>query len=353
MDFVKEYYDFKQKCFLKIGNLLLDSYICKEVNSSVNKIKYEYFSDIVKSYTTSEKIDENIIKNYFNNQDSNNLNKLEYELLKYVIKASYNYPKIKFNITDYIYYALILEITILMYSNTFTGINRRIINDILKDNLFRFEFIDFKRKQSKFNILMRYLKYIAKNNKHYFNNLKNKNVEINITSLSNHRNHFIIDIKNKFPRLIKYDEELIESVQKNNEYLTKLFILNFNLLVQQIIYLLEKDKFIIDKVLFNLDNYQYNRAAINYINNYNTIMSDYIMFVSSDKTKLDIISSRYGRCVYVNEENDIKPSDYEGLNILVTNSYWDKHKRTSKKYSGLNFITINNNISYKFNKEEK
>jgi len=352
MNFVREYYDFKKRSYMKIGNLLLDSYICKEINSKLNKIRYEYFSDIVNLYVSNEEIDENIIKNVFNIKNDNNLNKLEFDLIKYVVKASQNYKSIKFNITDYIYYTLILEITINMYSNTFTGINRRIINDILKENLFRFEFIDFKKKQSKFNLLMRYLKYIAKNNKQYFRNLKNKNIEINITSLSNHRNYFIIDIKNKLPKLIKYDQELIQSVEKNNDYLNKMFILNFNLLIQQIIYLLEKDKFVIDKVLFSLDKYQYNRLAVNYLNNYN-YMSNYIMFVSSDKSKLDIISSKYERSLFIKDDEELKNTNYNGLNMLVTNNFWETHKRNSKKYNGLNFVTINSNISYKFNKEEK
>jgi len=353
MNFVTEYYNFKHKWYLKISSLLCDFYIIKEVNNQVDKIKYQYLEELITSYVNNDIIDDKKIEAKINNIDFSSLNKLEYELLKNVIYVSENYPSVHFKETDYIYYAVILELTILIYNTTFIGLSKRVVYNILKDNLFRFEFIDFKRKQSKFNILFRYLKYINNNNKYFFGNLNNKNIEINITSLSNHRNYFIIDIKNNFMKLIKYDDDLIESVVKNNDYMNKLFTLNFDLLVQQIVFLLEKDKFGIEKVIFNLDKYKYTRSAINYINKYDSIISKYIMFSSSDKKRLDIINNKYSKCIYIDDETNHKITDYKDISILIKNSFWNNHKKNSKKYSGLNFITINDNISYKFIKEEK
>jgi len=241
----------------------------------------------------------------------------------------------------------------LIYNSTFIGLNKNVVYNILKENLFRFEFIDFQRKQSKFNILLRYLKYINSNNEYYFSNLKNKNIDINITSLSNHHGYYIIEIKNKLSQLLKFDEELRESVEKNNNYKNKLFTLNVDILIQQLVFLLEKDKFSINKIIFNLDNYKYNRKAINYINNFDNVISKYIMFSSSDKKKLDIISNRYDKCIYIKDDKEHKFNDYSDINILIKSSYWIKHKKDSKKLEGLKFITINDNISYKFDKEEK
>lgn len=353
MNFVQQYYDFKNKWYFKIGSLLFDFYLNKEPNSQVQKIKYDYLEDLIYVYITKEEIDEKQIEEKLKKLDVSSLNKLEYELLKYVVYISDNYPKTSFNATDYIYFAMLLEIIILLYNSAFTGINEKVIYSILKENLFRFEFIDFKRKQTKVNILLKYLKYINKNEAYYFSNLKNRNIDINVTSLSNHHNYFVIDIKNKLPDLTKYDDELVESVAKNNDYLNKLFILNFNLLVEKIIFLLEKEKFSIDKVIFNLDNYRYNREAINYINKYNSVINKHIMFCSKDKKKLDIINSRFSKCIYISEEKIQNTSEYVDMNILVKNSFWNKNKRESKKYQNLNFITVSDNIIYKFEKEEK
>ena len=41
------------------------------------------------------------------------------------------------------------------------------------------------------------------------------------------------------------------------------------------------------------------------------------------------------------------------INILIKNSFWNSHKKDEKRLEGLNFITINDNIAYKLNKEEK
>jgi len=353
MNFVQEYYNFKQKWYLKIGNLLFDVYLCKEVNAPVSKIKYSYFEELINSYVNHDEIDDQEIVETLKEIDYESLNKLEYELLKYVIYVSKKHPKVKFTQTDYIYYAVILEVTILIYNSSFVGINKNVAFNILKESLFRFEFIDFQRKQSKFNLLLRYLKHINKNINYYFKNLYNKNIDINITSLSNHRKYFIIDIKNKLSKLLKYDEDLIESVEKNNNFINKLFILNFDILVQQVVYLLEKDRFGIDKVIFNLDKYKYNRSVVNYINNYNSNITKYIMFSSSDKKKLDIINNKFSKCVYIYDEKNQKINEYKDIKILIKNSYWNKHKKASKRLDGSNFITINDNISYKFEKEEK
>ena len=145
---------------------------------------------------------------------------------------------------------------------------------------------------------------------------------------------------------------MVESVVKNNDYLNKLFILNFNLLIEKIVYLLEKEAFKIDKVIFNLDNYQFNRTAINYVNNYDSVINNLIMFCSTDKKKLDMINSKYSKCVYINENKIDKVSEYSGMTVLVKNSFWNKHKIDSKKYKDLDFITIADNIAYKFEKEE-
>jgi len=353
MNFVKEYYNFKRKWYYKIGTLLFDVYLSKEINNQVNKIKYLYFEELINRYVNHEKISEQQIEAKFKEFDNNSLNKLEIELLKYVIYVSKNYPEVKFAQTDYIYYAVILEVTILIYNSSFTGINKNVVYNILKESLFRFEFIDFKSKQSKFNLLLRYLKYINNSINYYFNNLNNKNIDINVTSLSNHRNYFIVDIKNKLSKLLNYDDDLIESVEKNNNYINKLFILNFDILIQEVVYLLEKDRFAVDKVIFNLDKYKYNRSAINYINNYDMSISEYIMFSSSDKKKLDIINNKFSKCVYINDEKTQTITEYNDVNILIKNSYWNKHKKDSKRLDGLKFITINDNISYKFDKEEK
>jgi len=249
MNFAREYYSFKQKWYFKIGSLLFDFYICKEVNNQLERIKYDYFDDLIESYISNELIDDKEIENYIKEIDYTALNKLEYELLKHVVIVSKNYEDIKFNPSDFVYFAILLEITISIYNTTFMGVNKNVIDTILKENLFRFEFIDFKIKQSKYNILFKYIKYINKCNEYYFSNLKNKNVEINVTSLSRHHGYYIIDINNKLPNLSKYDEELIESVEKNNNFVNKLFVLNLEILIQQLVYLLEKDK------LFIADHY--------------------------------------------------------------------------------------------------
>jgi len=353
MNFVKEYYDFKQKWYFKIGSLLFDFYICKELNNRVEKIKYIYFEDLVTSYINDDIKEDKTIDKKLKQIDYQSLNKLEYELLKHVIYVSEKYPEVKFKDSDYIYYAVLLEITISLYNSSFNGFDQNIIYNILKENLFRFEFIDFKRKDSKFNILLKYLKYINKNNNYYFSNLKNKNININITSLSNHRGYYIIEIKNELSKLLKFDEDLVDSVEKNNNYVNKLFILNFDILIQQIVYLLEKDRFSINKVIFNLDKYKYSRKSVNYLNNFDSIISKYVILNSSEKKKLDIISNKYDKCIYINEENIKKMNEYGDINILVKNSFWNKRKKDNKKLEGLKFITISDNISYKFDKEEK
>lgn len=351
MNFVNEYFSFKEKWYYKISSLLLDFYISKEINNNVERIKYDYLENIIESYIYTDIDNDKDIENKIRNIDFQLLNKLEYELLKHVICVSDNYSDIVFNESDYIYYAVLLEITILIYNTTFMGLNKSVIDNILKENLFRFKFIDFKIKQSKYNILLKYLKYINKYNDYYFSNLKNKNLDISITSLSKHHGYYIVDINNKLNSLLKYDEELVESVIKNNNYNNKLFILNFNILIQQLVLLLEKDRASIKKVIFNLDKYKYTRKSVNYINYFDNYISKYIMFSSSDKKKLDIISNRYDKCIYFNEDH--KMSDYKDINILIKNSYWNNHKRDSKRLENLNFITINDNIAYKFDKEEK
>lgn len=352
MNFVQQYYTFKNKWYFKIGSLLFDFYINKEINGQIEKIKYDYLEDLIYAYINKEEIDEISIQNNLISIDTSALNKLEFELLKYVIYISKSYEKIKFKSSDYIYFAMLLETIILLYNSAFTGTNEKVVYSVLKENLFRFEFIDFKRKQTKTNLLIRYLKFINKNEKYFFSNLKNENININITSLSNHRNYFVIDIKNKLPDLTKYDEDLVDSVEKNNGYLNKLFILNFNLLVEQIVYLLERERFTIDKVIFNLDNYRYNREAINYINNYNSVINKHIMFCSKDIKKLKIINSKYEKCIYLNEDKIGNSTEFEDLNILVKSSFWNKNKKESKKYQNLNFITVSDNIIYKFESEE-
>jgi len=129
--------------------------------------------------------------------------------------------------------------------------------------------------------------------------------------------------------------------------------LNFDILIQQIVYLLEKDRFSINKVIFNLDNYKYSRKSVNYLNNFDSIISKYVILNSSEKKKLDIISNKYDKCIYINEENIKKMNEYGDINILVKNSFWNKRKKDNKKLEGLKFITISDNISYKFDKEEK
>jgi len=146
MNFVKEYYDFKQKWYFKIGSLLFDFYICKELNNRVEKIKYIYFEDLVTSYINDDIKEDKTIDKKLKQIDYQSLNKLEYELLKHVIYVSEKYPEVKFKDSDYIYYAVLLEITISLYNSSFNGFDQNIIYNILKENLFRFEFIDFKRK---------------------------------------------------------------------------------------------------------------------------------------------------------------------------------------------------------------
>lgn len=352
MNFVEQYYEFKHKWYFKISSLLFDFYINKEPNEQVQRIKYDYLEELLFVYINKEEIIDDAINAKLNSINYESLNKLEYELLKYVIQVSNNYPKTKFNNSDYIYFAMLLEITIQLYNSAFMGISENVVYNILKENLFRFEIVDFKRKQTKMNLLIRYLKFINKNEINYFANLRNKNIIVNVTTLSNHHNYFIIDIINKLPNLLKYDDELVESVVKNNDYLNKLFILNFNLLIEKIVYLLEKEAFKIDKVIFNLDNYQFNRTAINYVNNYDSVINNLIMFCSTDKKKLDMINSKYSKCVYINENKIDKVSEYSGMTVLVKNSFWNKHKIDSKKYKDLDFITIADNIAYKFEKEE-
>ena len=353
MNFAKEYYDFKQKWYFKIGYLLFDFYICKEINNQAEKIKYQYLEDIIKSYINDDLSDDVTIEKKLNEIEYRALNKLEYELLKHVVYVSEKYSDIKFSNTDYVYYALLLEIIITIYNTSFTGFDQKMIYDILKENLFRFDFIDFKRKDSKVNILLKYIKYITKYNDYYFSNLKNKNININITALSNHRGYYIIEIKNELSRLLKFDAELVESVEKNKNYINKLFSLNFDILIQQLIYLLERDKIAVKKVIFNLDNYKYSRKSVNYINNFDSIVNKYVILTSRDKKKLDIISNRYDKSICIDEENVKKISDYKDINILVKNSFWNKRKKENKKLEGLKFITISDNISYKFEKEEK
>lgn len=353
MNFVEQYYDFKNKWYFKIGTLLFDFYINKEPNQQIEVIKYDYLEDLVYAYINKEIIEETKITKKLKEIDVSALNKLENELLRYVLYISNNYPNTKFNPSDYIYFAMLLEIIILLYNSAFTGISENAVYSILKENLFRFEFIDFKRKQTKVNILIKYLKYIDKNEDEFFVNLRNKNAMISVTSLSNHRNHFVIDIKNKLPELNNYDDELVASVARNYNYNNKLFILNFNLLIEEIVYLLEKEKFTIDKVIFNIDKYKYNREAINYINTYNSAVNKYIMFCSKDNTKLNIINGKYDRCVYVDGDKITNTSEYSGQNILVKKSFWLKNKPESKKYQNLRFITVSDNIIYKFEKEEK
>ena len=129
-------------------------------------------------------------------------------------------------------------------------------------------------------------------------------------------------------------------------------MLNFDLLVQELTYLLEKNRFSIDKVIFNLDNYKFTRSAINYINYSDCIISKYIMFSSKNKRLLDVINNKFNKCIYLENDKTQKMSDYKDMNVIVKKSYWNNHKKDSKRLSGLNFITINDNISYKFNKEE-
>jgi len=352
MNFVQQYYEFKHKWFFKISSLLLDFYINKEQNTQIEKIKYDYLKDLIEFYINKEKVNEKVIEKELNKIDIKSLNKIEFELLKYVIFVSKQYQKVKFTTNDYIYFTMILEITTSLYNSSFTIINENIAYKILKENLFRFEFIDFKRKQSKINILLKYLRFINKNESYYFSNLKNSRIDINVTALSYHNNYFIIDIKNKLP-LLKFDEELVSSVKVNNDYNNKMFILNFNILIEQIVYLLEKESFKIDKIIFNLDKYKFDRAAINYINNYNSVISNYIMFTSRDKKKLDIISAQYHKCIYIDSDRLEKAATYKESNVLVKTSFWGKNNRNSKRFEGINFITINDNIAYKFNKEEK
>ena len=352
MNFVKEYYEFKGKWYYKIGSLLFDFYICKEINTQLEKEKYVFIEELINCYINENIDNDKRIESIIKEIDYKSLNKLEYELLKYVISTSEHFENIKFNKTDYIYYTVLLEITISLYNTTFNNFDQNKIYEILKENLFRFEFIDFKRKDSKFNILLKSLKYVNKCNRIYFNNLNNKNIDINITALSNHRGYYIIDVNNKLSKLLKFDVDLVETVEKNNNYLNKLFKLNFDVAIQKMVYLMEKDKFAIKKVIFNLDNYKYSRAAVNHINGVDSFITNHIMLSSNDKRKLDVISGRYDKCVYVNEENSKNLNIYKDINILIKNSFWNKRKKDSKKYEELNFITISDNISYKFDKEE-
>ena len=353
MNFVTEYYNFKHKWYFKISSLLLDFYLCKDVNNQVNKIKYEYLNDLIESYINNEKINDIDVIDKLNNINYKDLNKLEFELLKHVLLVSNNYEDIKFNDTDYIYFAIILELSIQIYNTSFNIFNEKIIYNILKENLFRFEFIDFKRKQSKVNILLKYLKFINKNIEFYFSNLKNKNISINTTALSNHRGYYIVEIENKLSKLLKFDSELVETVEKNNGYRNKLFTLNLDILVQQIVYLIEKDKFSVNKVIFNLDDYTYSRKVVNFINNMDNIVTKHIVLCSKDKKKLDVISNKYEKCIFIKDDKEHKFSNYKDITILIQSSYWQKHKKDSKKLEGLKFITINDNIGYKFYKEVK
>ena len=351
MNFVEEYYSFKKKWCLKIGTLLLNFYICQEQKDKVNKIKYEFFEKLALKYINHDlknvvDIDEQLENNY------KSLSKVETELLKYVIAVSKEYKKIKFTEKDYIYFAFILESTIALYNATFTKVNRQVINDLLKENLFRFYFIDLNLKQSRFNVLLRYLKYINKNVGYYFANMNNKNVTINVTSLSLHRNYFVIDIENHLSKLRKYDDYIIESLNQNNNYATRIFILNFDLLVQKIVYMLETQRFNVEKVIFNLDNYTYDKQAIKYINSYNKFLSKYIMFSSCDRRKLDYISKSYDKCIYIDDEKNHKITDYDDIKILVKNTFWNSHKKDSNRLKMLEFITISSNIIYKFEKKE-
>jgi len=351
MNFVEQYYEFKYKWYYKISNLLFDFYINRELNNQVEKIKYDYLDELIRAYLNKEKIDEEQINSKLASVNFKTLNKLEYELLKYVLYVSENYPSTRFEATDYVYFTMLLEITANLYNSAFIGVSEKHIYNTLKENLFRFEFVDFKRKQSKVNLLLKYLKYIHKNEKIYFSNLDNDNVEINLTSLSYHRNYYVIDIKNKLPNLLNYDMDLVESVLKNHDYLNKLFILNFNLLMEKVIYLLEKENFTIDKVIFNLDKYKYSRAVVNYINSYDSVINKHIMFCSKEKKKLDIISNRYSKCIYLSDAK-FKTTDFKEISVLVKKSFWQKRKIDSQKYTGLKFITISDNIAYKFEREE-
>ena len=352
MNFVQQYYEFKHKWFYKISSLLFDFYINKDQTLQVEKIKYDYLKELVEVYINKEEIDDNKVEEVIKTIDISALNKLENELLRYVIFVSHHYKNIKFTNSDYIYFTMLVEIAMELYNSSFTIVNENLAYKILKENLFRFEFIDFKRKQSKINLLLKYLKYINKNESYYFSNLKNSRIDINVTALSYHNNYYIIDIKNKLP-MLKFDEELIKSVELNNDYGNKMFILNFNILIEQIVYMLEKENYNVEKVIFNLDKYRFNRNAINYINNYHSIINKRIMFCSRDKRKLDLINSQYDRCIYYDLDKMEKTMQYKEQNVLIKNSFWGRNKKNSKKYENINFITINDNIAYKFNKEEK
>ncbi len=351
MNFVEQYYEFKHRWYFKIGSLLFDFYLNKEPNVTVDKIKYDFLEELIESYINKVEIDEASIKSKLKSIDASKLNKLEFEILEYVLYVSSTYKDNVFSSIDYVYFTMILEITTQLYSSAFMGINEKFVYNILKENLFRFDFVDFKRKQTKINLMIKYLKYINKNENKLFINLQNRNVEINVTALSNHNNYFVIDVINKLPNLAKYNEELIENVEKNNDYLNKLFILNFNLIIEKIVYLLEKEKFTIDKIIFNIDKYKFSRNIINYINSYESLISDKIMLCSSDKKKLDYISNKYAKCIFVDDKLE-KTTEFKEKNLLVKKSFWNSHKMNSQKYKEINFITISDNIAYKF-KEEK
>lgn len=357
MDIVENYLRFKKKWLLKLMYQISSLYDTSEENLRWEKNIDKFLEDCVNSYIDNPKIDDEIFKDSIIEIDEQILNKIDINLFKIVLdtfnKASYIMSNYTFN--NLVFITILLESTIDNYRLVFGNYFKDDVELILENNIIGIDFILYKRKNRKLNIIYSYLEYLKKKQREIFEVLYKPDLSVNFIRLITEMNKYIANYDFRIMNLINYDNDIVKEVYEDKLKDKRFSLITYQITRMKILLNEERGKENLNKVLFvindNLESQKFIKELENLSTNKN--INEKILLVSNDVNKN--YDSKLDIAYYYGYNKKLKNIDaLKNKTIVVNKSFWNKNKKTEKRFidNNINFITINDNINYLFEKKE-
>lgn len=357
MDIVENYLYFKRKWLVKLIYQISSLYETPTENLKWEKDIDEFLEDCIDDYLQELIISDDVLNESVFEIDDKILNQVDINLFKIVLNT-FNKPKYimsNYSFMNLIFISILLESTIDIYRLSFEHYHKEEVEDILEDNIIGLSFIKYKKKPRKLNLIYSYLEYLNKKQNEIFGLLKKDDLKVNFIKLINEMSTYITNYDFRILDLANYDDDIVNEVYEDKLADKRLVLITYKLMRLKILLNNEINGESISKVLFVLNEDVVDNKLLKEINScsINKGVNNKILLISNNinktyKTKLDI-------GYYLNDNKKVKDVNIlKDKTIVVNKSFWDKNKRNEKRFieNNVNFITINDNINYLFDRKE-
>lgn len=357
MDIVENYLQFKKKWLLKLMYQISSLYDTSQDNLRWEKNIDKFLEDCISTYIENPQIDDSIFENPVIEINEQLLNKIDINLFKMVLytfnKADYIMSNYTFN--NLVFITILLECTIDIYRLVFDNYFKDDVELVLENNIIGIDFIEYRRRNRKLNIIYSYLEYLKKKQREIFEVLYKQDLSVNFIRLITEMNKYIANYDFRIMNLINYDNDIVREVYEDKLKDKRFSLITYQMTRLKVLLNEERRKENLNKVLFVINDNLESQDFINELEKLSTNknINEKILLVSNDINKN--YNSSLDIAYYYGYNKKVKSIDaLKNKTIVVNKSFWNKNKKTEKRFidNNINFITINDNINYLFEKKE-